>query len=109
MAYLLNTDLSDLKKPLYLIALGGNQQMNAELITIVKEDLTSVEKDIEDDFIFRVEVFKANWFTLLSVISDIQKQLTRQEYFQSDTKSNLRIIEDAIRGCPVNCVIKIIV
>lgn len=34
----------------------------------------------------------------MNVISDIQKQFTRQEYLQSDTKSILRIIKDAITG-----------
>ena len=98
IAYLLNKELQISKKLLYVIALGGNGEMRTESIAITYEDLCDIDNTIESDFEFTTQVFKSNWFSILIVISDIKKQFTRQEYFQSFTKPTLRIIEDAITG-----------
>ncbi|AJH14535.1 hypothetical protein [Myroides profundi] len=98
IAYLLNKDLQNIDRPLHFIALGGNEQMNSEFMTITQNDLIEVNDRTEKDFKFDVQVFKSNWFTLLNVISDIHKQFSQQEYFQVNKMTVLRIIEDAIIG-----------
>ena len=74
-------------KPFIFIAVGGNQSVAAETISVKKE---------------KVEIYKCNWLSILMAVNKYQKELESISFPDMNVSATLRLLDNIILAFNVN-------